>query len=308
MRSTNLLPLLALLAALVSVPASAQRADDDDVSIPNAPSPGDEHAIVVTGDREKQDRAVRDLTRKVTARARIDKPLSRFYQPMCLKIIGIKSVYASVLAERIEDNARKAGAPVGREGCTPNALLMFTKDGREAVETLRRDEPWLFTGVLDQEFTRMMASNGGAFAWETVELKGVDGRPIRIQQLEINGSRRDVPINEQFQTGRLNPPIRLDTSGSVVLIDIGHIPGKTLVQLADYATVRLISPGEDAPADVESGISTILSLFTSPETAPPELTRFDQSYLEALYRMRPNARAESIMDATAAAYRRSDAE
>ncbi|MDZ4277033.1 MAG: hypothetical protein U0995_13395 [Erythrobacter sp.] len=300
--------LLALLALVVPVPAAAQSADEDDVLIPDAPSPGDEHAIVVTGDREKQDRAVRDLTRQVTARARIDKPLSRFYQPMCLKIIGIKPDYAGVLAERIEDNARKAGAPIGREGCTPNALLIFTKDGREAVETLRQDEPWLFTGLLDREFTRMMAGNGAAFAWETVELKGVDGRPIRIQQLEINGSRRDVPINEQFQTGRLNPPIRLDTSGSVVLIDIGHIPGKTLVQLADYATVRLISPGEDAPPGVEYGISTILSLFTAPEIAPPELTRFDMSYLKALYQLRPNAKAVSILDATAAAYRRSDEE
>ncbi|MDZ4138674.1 MAG: hypothetical protein U1D66_07315, partial [Erythrobacter sp.] len=267
--------------------------------------PGDEHAIVVTGDREKQERAVRDLTRQVTARARIDKPLSRFYQPMCLKIIGIKPDYASVLAERIEDNARKAGAPVGREGCTPNALLIFTNDGRRTVEALRQGEPWLFTGLLDQEFTRMMAGNGAAFAWETTELRGVDGRPIRI---ETDSFGRDRPKNEQFHTGRLNPPIRLDTSGSVVLIDIGHIPGTTMIQLADYATVRLISPGEDAPADVENGISTILSLFTAPETAPPELTRFDMSYLEALYRMRPNARAESITDATAAAYRRSNAE
>lgn len=57
---------------------------------------------------------------------------------------------------------------------------MFTKDGRVVVETLRQGEPWLFTGLLDHEFTRMMAGNGAALAWETTELLGVDGRPVRI--------------------------------------------------------------------------------------------------------------------------------
>jgi hypothetical protein len=177
-------------------------------------------------------------------------------------------------------------------------LLIFTKDGRKAVETLRKDEPWLFTNLLDYEYKRVLAGNGATHAWHVTELRGVDGKPLRVMDIDIDGVKRELAVNDQFQTGRLNQPIRLDMRGAVVVIDTAYLPGKTLDQLADYATMRLLASTDDAPQDEADAVSTILSLFTAPDSAPPTLSQFDHSYLSALYTLRPNANALAIRDAT----------
>src|SRR3546814_21098944 len=69
-------------------------------------------------------------------------------------------------------------------------------------------------------------------------------------------------------------------------------------QIADYAAMRMLAPIDDVPPDEADAVPTILSLFTAPDSAPPELSWFDHSYLRALYALRPNANALSINDAT----------
>lgn len=285
------------LALLAAGPAYGQ--DNTESATGTAPTP-DGPDILVTGDRAQQEEAIRSLTAEITRKARIDKPLARFYQPFCLKVIGLKPDYAAIVGERIADNARDVGVPVGGRKCTPNALLIFTDDGREAVKTLRKEEPWLFADLFDHDIERALAGYGAAFAWQTTEPRGVDGRPFRIMEIEVGPERRKmrVEVNEQYQTGRLNQPIRMDVRGAVVLIDNVYLPGKTLDQLADYATIRLLASIDDLPPDEANAVPTILSLFTAPDSTPPELSWFDRSYLRAFYALRPNANALSIRDAT----------
>ena len=71
-------------------------------------------------------------------------------------------------------------------------------------------------------------------------------------------------------------------NASVVLIERSAAVGKTLRQLADFATMRAI-----APVDIERDRSgqipdSILTLFESP-LAPDELTVFDSAFLKAYY-------------------------
>lgn len=293
------------LALLAPCPALGQNSDplapppQAGSTASPAQAPG-EPDILVTGDRRKQEEAVRGLAAGITRKARIDKPLARFYQPFCLKVIGFKQDYAAIVAERIEVNVRELGIPVGGRKCTPNALLIFTEDGREAVKTLRKEEPWLFADLFDHDYERVIAGDGAAHAWQTTEMRGVDGRPLRIIEYDCNGQcpKREMALNEQYQTGRLNPPVRMDMRGAVVVIDNAYLPGKTLDQLADYAAMRLLAPIDDVSPDEADAVPTILSLFTAPDSAPPELSWFDRSYLRALYALRPNANALSINDAT----------
>lgn len=256
--------------------------------------------IVVTGDRAEQVRAVRALTSELVIPARIDKPFARFHQPFCPATVGIKTDYALVINGLMRANAKAVGAPVAAEDCQPNALLMFAKDGPTAIEQLREDQAWLFKGVPPSKLETMAGPDDMTYAWSTSEVRGVDGRPMRV--VMIGSPPREVAVNEQFQTGRLNPPIRMDVMGAAVLIDLDHVGGKTLEQLAAYATIRLLATVRDREADEVSAVPSVLSLFTQPEQAPAGLTRFDLSLLRAFYAMRPNERSSAILDTTARYY------
>ncbi|MDZ4307918.1 hypothetical protein [Allopontixanthobacter sp.] len=282
--------MIALLGLAASPPVLAQER--------SAADPVQSQEIIVEGDRASEEKAVRQLAGDITRRPPIDKPVSRFYDPFCLHIIGLKSDYAIAIGDRIKDNARAAGAPVAAENCTPNALLIFTKNGRSTVEELREEEPWLFTNLLDYEYRRIIDGDIAAHAWQTTELRGVDGKKLEYQI--ING--REVAVNNQYQTGRLNAPNRLDMVGAVVLIDVAYLPGKTLHQLADYASLRLLASVDELPPEKAGSLDTILNLFVAPENAPDELTRFDRGYLRAVYGLRPNAGSLSIRDAAVRGY------
>lgn len=65
----------------------------------------------------------------------------------------------------------------------------------------------------------------------------------------------------------------------------------TLVQLADYATMRGLS--HTRPAAGEEAMPTILALFTEGSLRPEELTSFDVGYLRSLYWSVPNVSAAS---------------
>ncbi len=284
-------PILAGIALALLAPCSALAQGADSAQ-------GQE--IVVSGNRETEEKILRALTADVTRRPRVDKPSSRFYGPVCLQIIGVKTEFSDVLADRIKANARQVDAPVAKDDCTPNALVIFTRDARRTVDLLRKEEPWIFTNLLDYEFDRIIAGTEAAHAWQTTELRSVDGKPLQYQI--ING--REVMVNPQYQTGRLAPPLRVDMVGAVVLIDSAYLPGKTLQQLADYATFRLLASISETSesGDGADTMATILSLFDDTANAPAELTRFDRAYLRALYNLRPNAPSSAIRDATVRVY------
>jgi hypothetical protein len=74
-----------------------------------------------------------------------------------------------------------------------------------------------------------------------------------------------------------------------VLFDRDAVAGMTLVQLADYATMRGLS--HMRPADGDEPMPTILALFTEGASHPDELTSFDIGYLRSLYWWKPNLTA-----------------
>ena len=296
-------PLSRFLAGVAMVAAQPVLAAQDEPA-PVAAEARDPADIVVTGERAEQVRAVRALTSELVIPARIDKPFARFHQPFCPATVGIKTDYALVINGLMRDNAKEVGAPVGAENCTPNALLMFAKDGPSAIDELRVDQAWLFAEVPPSKIRQMAGPGEMTYAWNTTELRGVDGKPLRIVEVEVGipPTKREVILNEQYQNSRLSPPIRMDVRGAAVLIDLDHVGGKTLGQPAAYATIRLLPTVRDREPGEVSAVPSVLSLFTQPDQAPAGLTRFDLGLLRAFYAMRPNERSAAILDATARYY------
>ncbi len=260
--------------------------------------------IVVQGELEQAEQQVDNLTRAITRRPRTDRPIARRYGGICVGVSGMSAEFAHVLIERIEANARDIGVHILGDGCTINTLVAFTRNSRAEIERLRKDEPWLFATLLDYEYERILRGNGAVQSWQSTQLKGADGR--EFSTVSIAG--REVQQNTQFFASNRTQQLRVDVEGAIVVFDNAFVPGKSIQQLADYATMRLFAPTDDVSEGSPGSMETILSLFAADGVAPDGLTSFDRAYLGALYRLPPTARGEAVRDATWTAYRRAQFE
>jgi len=278
---------------LVAIPAAAQDA------------PLGNNEIVVQAELQEAEQQVETLTREITRRPRTDKPISKRYSGVCIGVLGLAESYSHVLIDRIEENARALDIHILDQGCKVNTLVAFTRDSRAEIERLREEEPWLFETLLDYEYERILRGNGAVQAWQATQVKGADGKLLRTAMLPCPPScpPREVQINDQPFASNIAQQLRVDIEGSIVVFDNAYIPGKSIQQLADYATMRLFAPTDDVSGEESEQMPTILSLFGEDGDAPDGLTPFDRAYLEALYRLPPTARGGAIHDATWTAYR-----
>ena len=287
---------LGAIAALNAGPVTAQ-----DVEQAAAPE-----EIVVVGEPEED--AVRNLVGKVTRRARVDKPIGRFQDPVCVKVVGMPEGAAAVIAERIGQNVEAVGADVAAPECQPNALVAFTNDAGGELIRLREEEPWIFDDMREHEFERIVAENDGARAWHTMMTRDRYGRPLQRVRYVIElplGGRREFEADEivESEASRIRTPISMELTNAVVLIDLAHVEGKTFRQLADYATFRILASSGSEGMDEGGSIPSIMTLFESGSTPPAGMTTFDIAYLTALYDLSYHAQHTALQNATLRRYR-----
>lgn len=263
--------------------------------------PAQNDDIVVQGQLQEAERQVETLTRAITRRPRVDKPIAKQYAGICVGVHGLAEEFAHVLIAQIEANAQWLDIHVLGSGCTVNTIIAFTGNSRGEIERLRKEEPWLFETLLDYEYDRILRGNGAAQSWQATQVKGADGK--EFSTIMIGDIPREVQSNKQAFASNLADQLRVDVEGSIVVFDNAYVPGKSIQQLADYATMRLFAPTDDISNGSESGMATILSLFGEDGMAPEGLTSFDRAYLGALYKLPPTARGQAIHDATWTAYR-----
>lgn len=271
------------------------------------PAPTEDPTIVVNGHIASEPKTVGGQARAVTLPPSGGGPLPRQYQALCVKVFGLPQGIASAIERRISDNARAFHVPVAGPRCSANAWVGTFHGGPAAAERLRTAQPWLFEGLTNFEVKRIFAQSRAAFAWHRTEERNSDGTVIPMAMVDLgDGIEVPVKVNQQYRVGRLVSPVRIDLSTSIVLIDANRALGKSIGQIADYATMRLLASVTDAaPADA-APLSTILTLFTE-DGAPRELTAFDRAYLTGLYKLNPGASVAAIGDASAGAYRRQQA-
>ena len=111
------------------------------------------------------------------------------------------------------------------------------------------------------------------------------------------------PVSNPYSTGlppvaatqaaqsRIFFPVREDIVSVMVLFDRDQVRGKSLLQLADYATMRGFATTRETSGEPEA--ATILSLFDGEGSKPDRLTEFDLGYLGSLYDGIPNLPAHS---------------
>jgi len=272
--------LAALICMACAVPAGAQETVPD----------GD---ILVTGQAEAPlpaGNAVAAQARAITHATSGLKsvPLALVQDPLCPGVMGMKEAGALPLIDRIRANARALDVPLAAEDdCNPNLVIVIADGEQLGVAGLQRKSPHLFASLTLHERQELAADPGPVHAWNLTEMRTRDGMQMGGRQGLVN-----PPVVSMWMAhSKIYIPVRTDIIASFILLERDAVQGKTLVQLADYVTMRGLA--QTRPPEAATALDTILALFDGDGPRPAEMTAFDRAYLGALYDSIPNLPAIS---------------
>ncbi len=263
-------------ALILACPASAQERAAD-------PGPSE---LVVTGQRDRH-RQARTFVDALALPSR-NHQLGRVEDGICPLSFGLGEEDSARFNRRIRRVAAAVGVPRTAPACSPNIILFVVPNKQAAIAHWRLKRPDFFDGLEEREIDALANSPGPVAAWQIVHLKGVDRRPVARS---ISGIT-DHYVLEQVAPGRIGTRIQLEFFAAFVVIEASALREASLVQLADYVAMRSFANTDPAAAAAQT-TPTILSLFEPgrESSAPLSVTRWDLSFLEALYDARMAARA-----------------
>jgi hypothetical protein len=277
--------LLAGLAGILvlSTPAWAQPAP---APAADAAANADGDNIIVTGrtptrsDVSRQAREITDTTSAIR-----HEPLPRFEDRLCPGVMGLKTDAASQMIDRIRDSAKQLDLGLTDDDgtCSPNFIVAFVDDGQAALQRIADNFGWAFQDMTLEQRRDLLGEEGAVRVWTTTQMRTRDGIPI-----PRSVSLFDPPqVNTWMAHSKIYLAVRKDITRVVVLFDKAGVKDKTLLQLADYATMRGLARTRPVDGDGRA-MDTILALFDPDGSAPSELTDFDWAYLAAVYDGIPN--------------------
>ena len=290
---------LALSLSLACVPAAAQDAAPDARQGENWG--GSE--IVVTGRNLKElsepvvTRQARLVSRETDLR---HTPLATFSDYACPGVMGIKREFAEALVGRIRLIAEELGVPLHQAGnCQPNILIVFTEDGRADLAAINRRTKELSRSLSAAERKELLSHPGPAYVFTITEDRMRNGQRIPRRQNLVQ-----VPVGTQ-EGGQslISNGIRRDITSATVLFDFERVKDFSLIQLADYAAMRIFARTRDAQG--EGAPDSILALFDPANDAPPPgLTAFDRAFLTTLYEAPPYTSGQGNLQRVASTLRK----
>lgn len=269
--------LLAVGLALAPLPLLAQD---------GAPPPVADNTIVVAEQIERPSNAdVHSQALEIAVSGSVfTTPLARFEIALCPGIGGLTADTAALMIDRIRENARFVGLEVQGDGCDPNFIVAFVDDGVATLNRLIDNNPARFQ-YLNSSEKREMLEPGPVHVWTDVQPANRDGVPMRRGRNLV-----EPPLTNGWMSHSLiYTSNRNDILSVMVLVDRSAALDLTLVQLADYATMRGLVQTQtpDTPS-----VSSILGLFAPVDEQGDNrangLTDFDRAYLSAVYEGIPN--------------------
>lgn len=273
--------------AFLSAPLFAQ----DTVNIRTEPVP----EIEVRGDRPLDDATVSDGIRDIAVSRAPREPRAQFADPLCLHVQGLGAVLDQRVGDRVRSHAETAGLKIAKAGCTPNAMLLVVDEPGALIERLRSMMPQLFTPQLSRRLMLDAERGEPAINWVLEGPRWRLANGVSTGEAIVPGGflfDNDVggfPTANEAWASRVRNSFGLARIGAFIVFDVRQLEDVHLDQLADYATMQLLtSPRRQI--DFESlAAPSILTLFNDgPWDAPQGLTRLDRAYLNGLYAMRPN--------------------
>ena len=282
----------------------------------DAPTP--DRNIIVQGERPPatEDQVTEQAKNISIVGDPLDEPLPRFEDWVCPGVLGLTDDAAAYIIQRVRYNAEQLDLRVTKDDgtCEPNFIVAFVDDAQNALVEVARRNGYMLAGLSVTERGELLNAPGAARVWSNVIARTRDGMPVPSERdarsaperagssfagTDGNGNALSAPfamgvapVSAGWNAhSKIYIATREDITSVLVLFDRNQVRGKSLLQLADYATMRgfaltrEISGSHAAP--------TILSLFDGPDPHPDRLTAFDWGYLGSLYRDQPNLPAQA---------------
>lgn len=260
----------AVAVALLSLPGAARAAP------PNEVVANDLESVTVDARRlERIEREVDAFVAGITIDGRHDA-LARWGAPICPAVAGLPFDKGQFVYERVARVARDVGVPLGAPECSPNLLIVMTRDAQTLLERWFDRDPRLFNrergdGAIDRTIRTPM--------------------PVRVLHnacsvaplLAKTFAKR---IMDQCGTGELGSRLTREAVrviySAIVVVDLQQIRSVEIGALSDYVAMVSLAQLRDDRALGDT--STILQLFDdSRATRPKELTAWDRAFLGSLY-------------------------
>ena len=281
------------MVALFSHGGAANAQTTTEQSAPAKENSEEETGSIIVEGRSVQElrRQAREQTRATLARANRGIPTPRYFEDLCLSLIGFPDDLNGPFAERIRANAVRAGAPVAPEGsgCEANAIISLSPDPQAILDQARTKQKWIFANARQSVIRRIAKRSRGAISWSLIECRGRDGRPTG--EVSLNGKpepRTKYPTCENARdTGGIPPNSRNDIILSVTLLDRRRIDGMSIEEVADYVTMRTLLLIDPARESREVPLRSILTLFSQGTSNGEGLTEMDMALLSATYQSGP---------------------
>ena len=266
--------------------------------------------IVVSADRPTE-REVTEQARNISIiGSPLDNPLPRFSDRVCPGVLGLKDEDAGYINDRIRHNAEQFDIRLHKDDgeCQPNFIVAFVEDAQGQMAQLARSQGYMLAGLTTDVRGELVEGEGPARVWTNTVMRTNTGAPAPNRRETGNAPERVLSYNpdtgESASIAGMPPeargnashsriyfPLREDIFSVLILFDREEVRGKTLLQLADYATMRGFAFTRETRGDVAA--ATILSLFDGDGPKPERLTAFDLGYLASLYDGIPNMPAQS---------------
>ncbi len=197
-----------------------------------------------------------------------DQPVARWRDPICPLVSGLPRSLAELMLERLSEDARAVGAPLGPRDCHPNLFIVAAGDPKALLRAWTKREPDLF-GRDQAAIERMISVDRPVRVWRRVSSAGADGHmAARQSQAFIGGpGQTEKPVLNWADDSHLtSSTVRVIGGAAVVL---GPDVKKVKVgQLADYIALTTF-----AEVDLDGdpvGAPSILLLFRPDAKGPPD--------------------------------------
>lgn len=208
--------------------------------------------------------------------------LVRWNAPICLFAAGLPEEDLKAVSARLTQIILAAGAPLAREPCQPNFVIIETSEPDRILEAWYARNKQLFGDATLSQIHQFLDPSGS--------------RPIRVWRNIDRGRKAGtrlghfVPSNNNAESSSFVRNAVLSLFSVFAIVDTNLASQATLDQQADYMAMVGLS-NVDLDADIGSAPS-ILRLFVSGPTPPAGLSPWDAAFVKALYHSDQTSRTQ----------------
>ena len=207
--------------------------------------------------------------------------LVRWNAPICFLAVGLPKQDAKALVARLAQIASAADAPLAREPCQANFIILATSDPNRVISAWYERNSHIFGDSSLAQIDRFFrGSTRPVRVWRNIDR----GRVATMRRGHF------APSNLHADSSPLARNTILGFSSVFAVFDTDQAGDLKLNQIADYVAMAGLS-NCDLGADL-AGTGSILQLLAASKETPPGLSSWDAAFLKALYQSDQTSRGQ----------------